>query len=148
MLLATCGGGGRGKLLIAVDPTGANLQNPPRIVYSQKRELPYVPTMLTNGEYTYLWNDNGVAKCQETKTGNNIWTRRIGGNYSGSPVLINSKIYCIAEDGKIAVIDAAPKYRLYGKSSLGDRSHSTPSVAHGRLYLRGFHSLACLESTN
>ncbi|TWU06837.1 outer membrane biogenesis protein BamB [Symmachiella macrocystis] len=148
LLLATCGGGGRGKLLIAVDPTGANLQNPPAVVYSQHRELPYVPTMLTNGEYTYLWNDNGVAKCQETKTGNNIWTRRIGGNYSGSPVLINGKIYCIAEDGKVAVIDAAPQYRLYGKSPLGDSSHSTPSVAHGRLYLRGFHSLACLESTN
>ncbi len=147
LLIATCGGGGRGKLMIAVDPTDLDRTKTPRVQYTRPRELPYVPTVIAKDEYLYLWNDNGVVSCVEAKTGDNIWTKRVGGNYSSSPVLVNDKIYCISEDGKVAVIDAAPKYQLHGKSALGDRSHSTPSVAHGRLYLRGFHTLACLEST-
>lgn len=146
LLIATCGGGGVGKQLIAVDPSPQHVKSGTRIRYTRDRTLPYVPSLIAHGEHTFLWNDNGVVSCMETETSNNVWTKRVGGNYSSSPVLINGKIYCIDEDGNVAVIDATPKFRLYGKSPLGDKSHSTPSVAHNRLYLRGFHKLACLKS--
>lgn len=146
LVIATCGGGGVGKQLIAVDPSLTLSDEANRIKYTRDSKLPYVPTIIADGDYYFLWNDNGVVSCVESDSGQNVWTKRVGGNYSSSPVLVGGKIYCIAEDGNVAVIDAAPEYQLFGKNPLGDKSHSTPAVAGGRLYLRGFHTLACLES--
>jgi hypothetical protein len=75
-----------------------------------------------------------------------VWTKRVGGNYSASPLCIDGKLYAISEQGEVAVVAASPEYKFYGTSPLGESSHATPSVANGRLYLRTYHRLACLEA--
>ncbi len=147
LVIASCGSGGQGKFMVAVDPTQGD--NPEKIVKAErKKNLPYVPTPIIDGNYMYLWNDGGIVCCVDLTTdlSENVWTQRIGGNFSGSPVLIDGKLYCISEDGEVAVIAASPEYKEYGKSPLGDQSYSTPAVANGRVYFRGFHSLACLKA--
>ena len=84
--------------------------------------------------------------CVDLKTGKDIWTERIGGNYSGSPLCIDGKIYCMSESGEVQVVGASPEFKHYGTTPLGDPSNSTPAVANGRLFLRSFHRLACLEA--
>jgi outer membrane protein assembly factor BamB len=107
--------------------------------------LPYVPTPIVHGKHLYLWCDIGIVCCVDMASGKNVWRRRVGGNFSGSPVLIDGKLYCISEEGEIAVIDASPQFHDYGRSPLGDSSYATPAVANGRVYFRGFHRLACLK---
>jgi len=146
LIIQSCGGGGVGKLLIAVDPSGSGDVSKTHIKYQRDKTLPYVPTPVAYNKHVYLWNDNGVVSCIEAKTGRNIWTKRVGGKYSGSPVCIDGKLYAISEKGNVVVIAASPKYRFIAKTSLGDPSHATPAVANGRLYLRTFHSLICLDA--
>lgn len=146
LVVQSCGGGGVGKLLIAVDPTGEGDVSDTHIEYRRETKLPYVPTPVVYNEHLYLWNDNGVVNCVDLKSGENIWTKRVGGNYSGSPVCIDGKLYCISEKGEVNVVAASPEYRFYGKTSLGDPSHATPAVANGRLYLRTFHRLMSLRA--
>jgi hypothetical protein len=38
--------------------------------------------------------------------------------------------------GELVVIDAGEKFRLLGRSDLGEKSHSTPAVSGGVMYLR------------
>ncbi len=71
--------------------------------------------------------------------------QRVSGNYSASPILIDDKIYGVGEDGQVAVVAADREYQLFGKSPIGDNSFSTPAVANGRVYFRGFHSLAAAQ---
>ena len=104
-----------------------------------------------DGEYEvdnngFLWGDNGVVHCLEAATQREVWMKRVPGNYSGSPVCVDGKLYIISEDGDVVVIAASPEFRELGRSSLGDPSYSTPAVAAGRLYLRTFHRLACLRA--
>jgi outer membrane protein assembly factor BamB len=146
LLIQTCGGGGKGKLLIAVDPRASASRAKTRIPYERKTLLPYVPTPIAYQGHVYLWNDDGVVSCMEAKTGRNVWTKRIGGGYSGSPVCIDGKIYIMSEKGEVVVIAASPTFKLLGRTSLEDGSHATPAVAHGRLYLRTFRHLICLEA--
>ena len=146
LIIASCGGGGVGKLLIAVNPDADEAKGEPRIVYQRERILPYVPTPVIYEGHLYLWNDNGVVSCVELKTGKNVWTKRVGGNYSGSAVLIDGRIYIMSEEGKCVVIAASPKFEKLGENDLGDASHATPAVADGRLYLRTFHRLMCLKA--
>ena len=53
----------------------------------------------------------------------------------------------MSETGEVFVLRAAPQYEPLGRSSLGDASHSTPAVSEGRLYLRTFHRLFCIGSS-
>lgn len=146
LIIQSCGGGGVGKLLIAVDPHGQGDVSTTHIKYRREKTLPYVPTPVYYEGHVYLWDDNGVVSCMEASTGRNIWTKRVGGNYSGSPICIDGKLYAISEEGNVVVLAASPRYRLLGKTNLGDFSHATPAVAHGRLYLRTFKHLFCLEA--
>jgi outer membrane protein assembly factor BamB len=146
LIFATCGQGGKGDLLVAVDPLNVGNDGVAPIQYQRERTLPYVPTIIGFGDHVYLWNDNGVVMCINPKTDETVWQERIGGNYSGSPLCIGGKLYCIEESGKIAVVAASPTFQDFGMSDLGDASHSTPAVANGRLYLRSFHKLTCVAA--
>jgi outer membrane protein assembly factor BamB len=147
LIVVSDGGGGRGANLWAVDPSGTGDVTETHIKYERKRELPYVPTPIAYRDWFFLWSDQGIVSCVEIETGNNLWTQRVSDTtVSGSPICIDGKIYCADESGSVAVIDAAPEFKLYGKSTLGDNTHSTPAVAGGKLFFRTFNRLMCLDA--
>ena len=148
LLIASCGQGGRyGVRQIAVDAKGdIGDDGLAKVVWERKKVIPYVPTPIVYKGHLYEWSDEGIVACVDPKDGKDVWTKRIGGNYSGSPICIDGKIYCIAEDGKVEVVAASPEFKHYGTTDLGDPSHSTPAVANGRLYLRSYHRLTCLKA--
>jgi outer membrane protein assembly factor BamB len=146
LIYATCGQGGKGTRLIGVDPSGTGDVAETHIKIRRDKELPYVPAMIGFGELLFLWNDNGLITCLDPKTNKNVWQERVGGNFSGSPICIDGKLYNIEESGKVVVVEAGPQFKLLGESPLGDPSYSTPAVANDRLYLRSFHKLSCLTS--
>lgn len=145
LVFATCGQGGKGTRLIGVDPSGHGDVSETHVKVRREKELPYVPAMTGVGELLFLWNDNGVINCLDSKTGQTVWQERVGGNFSGSPVCIDGKLYCIEESGKVVVVEAGPTYKLLAQNPIGDPSYSTPAVANDRLYLRSFHRIACLN---
>ncbi|HEX6986112.1 MAG TPA: PQQ-binding-like beta-propeller repeat protein, partial [Planctomycetaceae bacterium] len=145
LIYQTCGQAGRGVLMVGVDPFAASDEK--RVVFEEKKLLPYVPTPVAYKGHLYLWNDNGVVLCVDLKTRKPVWTERVGGNYSGSPVCVNGLLYAVSEEGEVVVVRAAPEFELLGRSSLGDRSHATPAVADGRMYFRTFRKVVRLAPT-
>jgi outer membrane protein assembly factor BamB len=87
-----------------------------------------------------------VVTCYNAADGEEIWTKRIGGNYYGSPVAAGNKLYCVAADGEMICLAAADKYALLGRSQLGEGSHATPAIHQGKMFLRSESSLACLPA--
>ncbi len=146
LLVASCGQGGRGVSMAWVDPSGAGDVSASHVRHERTTNLPYVPTPIVHGDHLYVWTDDGIVCCVDLRTTENVWRQRIGGNFSGSPVLVDGRLYCVSEEGEVVVIAASPVFQEYGRSPLGDSSYSTPAVANGRMYLRGFHKLACLKA--
>ncbi len=136
LIFGSCGSGGGGNYLVAVKPGTS-----PEIAYKVTDGAPYVPTVLSKGELLFLWSDKGVVSCLKAATGDKLWRERVGGNYSGSPVLIGDFLYCIAEDGTVVVLAASEKYQLVARNALGEDSRSTPAVSSDRLYLRTYSHL-------
>ena len=95
--------------------------NEPELAYKITDAAPYVPTLLAKDELLFLWSDKGVVSCVEAATGEQLWRERVGGNYSGSPVLAGDHLYCIAEDGTVVVLAASEKYELIVAQSAGRR---------------------------
>lgn len=140
-IFAICGQGGRGTLMVGIDP-----QTPDAEPIAISKGIPYVPTPVAKGDLLFLWTDDGFAACLDVKTRQELWRSRVGGNYSASPILIDDKIYAVGEDGLVAVVAADREFKLYGKSPIGDDAFATPAVANGRVYFRGFRTLAALKA--
>lgn len=148
LLIASCGQGGRyGVSQIAVDATGKlDEKGMPKRVWERKKLIPYVPTPIVYEGHLYEWSDEGIVSCVDLKTGEDVWSKRIGGNYSGSPLCIDGKLYGVSEKGEVVVLKASPTFEELGRSQLGENSHSTPAVANGRAYFRTFKRLICLPA--
>lgn len=146
LLFQCCGAAGQGMLMIAVDPGGQGDVSKTRVRYTRKRLLPYVPTPIACGKYLFLWSDHGVVCCTDPATGKDLWTKRVGGDFSASPICAGGELFNVDEAGNVLVVAASPEFKLLGKFPLGDPSHSTPAVANGRLYFRTFHHLACVAA--
>lgn len=132
--------------MIAVQRTGNSSTAKVSLAWESNR-LPYVPTMLTWGEHLYWVNDRGVAGCNVARTGETVWTERLGGNVTASPVLIDGKIYAANEDGDVHVFLAEPKFKLLATTPIGELVRSTPAVADNRLFIRGQKHLVCIGAT-
>jgi outer membrane protein assembly factor BamB len=131
LLLGTTGSGGGGNYLVAVRPGPR-----PEVAYRITTQAPYVPTPVARNGRVYLWYDKGIVSCIRAKDGRRVWQQRVGGNYSGSPVIAGDRLYCIDDDGVVIVLSASDRFELLGKNPLGEPSRSTPAVAQGRMYLR------------
>jgi outer membrane protein assembly factor BamB len=144
IVLATCGGGGQGKHLIGVDLHSTGDRS--RVIFERRQRLPYVPTPVVWNNLAFLWGDSGVVSCLEMPSGRNLWTNRVDGNYSSSPICINGHIFCVAENGVVTVIRADRDFELLGRTPLGDPCHASPAVANEHLYLRTFHRLIAIKA--
>jgi outer membrane protein assembly factor BamB len=146
LLFQCCGAQGQGKLMIAVDPDGKGDVSKTHIRYSRTQILPYVPTPVAFRDYLFLWSDHGIVCCMDPHTGKDVWTKRVGGDFSASPICASGMLFNSDENGNVIVLAASGEFKLLGKIPLGDQCHSTAAVANGRLYFHTFHHLVCVAA--
>lgn len=118
-------------------------EQPSAKAWGDTRTLPYVPTMLVWEGHLYFVNDGGVAGCHVLKTGEEVWTKRLGGNFSASPILVDGRIYAVNEAGEVYIVEAAPTFNLLHRTTVSDSVYATPAVADGKLLIRGRTKLFC-----
>jgi len=146
LVLATSGDGKGDRHMIAVKAGGKGDVSKTNLAWQNKRDFPYVPSLLAHGEHVYSVNDKGIAACHVAKTGRQVWRERLTNDVgvTASPVLIDGKVYAVDEKGKGYVFEAAPKFNLLGQSSVGENVSASPAVADNRLYIRGQTYLFCI----
>jgi outer membrane protein assembly factor BamB len=144
LIFANSGDGSGARHTIAVEPGRKGEATPARLVWENKKIFPYVPSMLARGEYLFAVHDNGMANCFIAKTGKPVWSERLSGNFSASPILVDGKIYAANEDGEVFIFPAEATFRLLAKNPIGEPVIATPAVADGRLFIRGKEHLFCI----
>ncbi len=136
LVFAYSGEAGSGKRFVAIRPGDPAAGVEAEVVYDVKGSLPYVCMPVAYGDLLFLWYDQGVVTCLDAPTGKIHWRQRVGDSYFGSPVRVGDRIYCISRKGQLVVLAADDEYKLLGRIDLEERSHSTPAVADGVMYLR------------
>jgi outer membrane protein assembly factor BamB len=137
LVFISSGDGGGNRRIAAVRMDGRGDLPGSYLAWGRDKGFPYVPSMLTLGTHLYYISDKGIAGCVVAKTGEEVWSERIGGNYSASPLIIDGKIYLFSEDGELTVIAAGPAFEKLASSNLGESITATPAVADGKLVIRG-----------
>ena len=136
LVFGTNGSGGGGIYLAAVRPGES-----PELAYKITTQAPYVPSLVARGELVFMWSEKGIVTCIRAPDGSVVWQKRVGGNFSGSPVRAGDRLYCIEERGQVVVLAAEEKFRELARNPLGEPSRSTPTVAGSRMLLRTYSHL-------
>lgn len=136
LIFGSCGSGGGGMYVVAVRPADVATGQPAELAYELRRSAPYVPTALAVGELIFFWSDGGMVSCMHAASGILNWQERAGGNFFGSPVCVDGRIFCVSTAGEVVVIEASDKFKVLARNALDEPTHATPAIAGGRMYLR------------
>src|SRR6266542_4347636 len=136
IILGSCGSGGGGNVVAAVRPGDATIGRKSELVYQLKKSAPYVPTGVAMGAQVWLWSDSGIVTCLDAASGAIRYQERAGGDYFGSPVWVEGRLFCVSTAGELVVLEESDRFNVLHRYPLHELCHSTPAVALGRLFIR------------
>jgi outer membrane protein assembly factor BamB len=122
--------------LMAVRMDGQGDVTATHVVWRLGRGVPQKPSVLLLGDTIFMINDGGIATMVNALTGEVIWTSRVGGSYSASPIAAGGRIYVFSEEGKATVLDAGREYKVLGENQLDEGFMATPAISGRALFIR------------
>lgn len=135
-VVASSGGVNGDRQVVAVNPRGSDDGVEVDEVYRVIRQAPHVPTPLVYGDWMFLWSDAGIVSCVARDSGKVVWQKRVGGNFVGSPICINGRLYGVDLEGEVVVVAASDEYEELARNPLGHPTRATPAVCNGALIVR------------
>lgn len=98
--------------------------------------VPAKPSVLLVGDELYMVADNGIARCLDAKTGEELWKQRIDGTYSASPVFVDGLVHFFSETGVTTILKPGRTFELLAENELDGRILASPAVAGSALFIR------------
>lgn len=132
----------KGGWLIALRPDGKGDITESEFKLWQHKPTTDVPSPLIDGDLVYVYRENGVLVCLESKTGKKLYEQRTQeGNNRASPILVDGKLYVVARDGTTTVLKAGPKFDVLSVNKIDESITASPVLSNGKIYLRTFDAL-------
>ena len=107
-----------------------------------------LPAPVVIGDHLFICSMSGIASLYEAKTGKTLWTERLEGKFSASPVATASHIYIHNEAGTTYVIKPGPALDVVSTNSLGDRGEEIFRAAvapvNKQVFIRSTNALYCV----
>jgi outer membrane protein assembly factor BamB len=122
--------------IVALKLGGSGVLGDDKVAWKLNKAVPNKPSVTLVGDLLFTLNDGGITSCIDAKTGNTIWTQRISGNYSASPLHADGRIYVCSEEGKVTAFAPEREFKVLGESKLDDGFMASPAVSDKALYLR------------
>jgi len=122
--------------VLAIKLGGTGLLGESDLAWRLKKAAPNKPSLLADGDLVYMINDGGITSAAEAKTGKVVWSERVQGNYSASPLLAGGAIYVFSEEGKVGVLKTGREFGLLAENQLESGFMASPAVSGKALYLR------------
>ncbi len=130
----------------AVRPDGHGDVTATHVAWESTKNVPMMSSFLYVDGLLFSVKETGIATCLEAGSGKTIWEHRLGGFYSASPVLIEGRIYCLAEDGTTVVFAPGREYKELARNKLEGPCQASPAVSAGRILIRSKEKLYCIAA--
>ena len=128
-------GHGRPELW-AIRPGGSGVVTDSQVAWKARGNVPTRASVLLHEDLLYMVDDSGIASCLEANTGKKVWSKRIGGEYSASPLFADGRVYFFSQDGKTTAIAPGREAKVVGESKLDEGFMGSPAVSGKSLILR------------
>jgi outer membrane protein assembly factor BamB len=107
-----------------------------------------LPSPALVGNVMVVISMSGIATGYDALSGDELWKERLGGNFSGSPVVAEELVYAASEEGEVMVIKVQPTPDVISRASVrvDDEEIFRASIAinQGQLLLRSDRRLYCI----
>ena len=130
--------------LVAVRPDGRGDVTETHIAWSLDEGAPDICSPVSNGELIFLLATEGLLSCYKVEDGTKLWEQDLRENFLASPSLVGDKLYLLAEEGVMFIVQAGAEYKELTRCELGEDCHASPAFADGRIYIRGLENLYCI----
>jgi outer membrane protein assembly factor BamB len=77
------------------------------------------PSPILAGDFMVVANMAGLATCYEAPTGKVLWSERLKGSFSSSPVAAGGRVFFQNETGDTTVIEPGPELKVVAENTLG-----------------------------
>lgn len=123
-------------VLHAIKPEGKGNVTGSNIAWTAKRAVSHTPSVLFFDDMLFMVSDGGVASCLNAKTGDVIWSERVPGAYSSSPIYSDGKIFLTNEEGLGTVLAAGKEFKILQKNDLKEKTFAAFAAVDGALFVR------------
>ncbi len=109
------------------------------VVWSYRRGIPEVPCPIVHDGILYVVKNGGILTALDGESGEVLKQARLPGatgQYYASPIIADSRLYFVSEDGKVSVVRPGEDWEVMAMSDLGEHCYATPAVADGVMYVR------------
>lgn len=144
-VVLACNGGESPPELLAIRPDGAGNVSETHVVWRHDSHAPLTSSVVVAGGYVFMVSDAGIAACTDSATGELVWKKRLGGNFSASPIAADGRVYFPNDKGQCFVIAAKPNYELLAKNDLGESTLASFAVADNALIVRTSDAIYRIE---
>src|SRR5436190_20062297 len=94
----------------------------------------------------YTAADESFVTCLDAKTGESVWTERVGGKYAASPIYADGRIYFFDQDGGTTAIKPGRTLEVLKANKLDNGFMASPAVSGKAFILRTRKHLYRIES--
>lgn len=130
--------------LMAIQIDGKGDVTDTHVKWTETSSVPHTPSLLLVGDDLFMVSDRGIASCLDATTGKSVWQKRLGGDYSASPIYADGSIYFLSEDGTTTVVKAARTYEIIATNSIDGRTLASLAVSGSKIFLRSDKHLYCI----
>lgn len=125
-------------ILFALKPTNsADVKDlTDKILWTQDRGIGCKPSQVLLNGLIFNVDDDGIASCVDAQNGEQVWQKRLGGEFSASAMAVNNKIYLFDHDGKSYVFAGDRSGNVIAENQLDDGCMASPVVVDNNLILR------------
>ena len=123
----------------AIKPGGKGDVDDTHLVWNRRKVVPKKSSPLLLGDYLFMVSDEGVASCNNPKTGEVYWAERLGvkGQCASSPIHANGKIYSFSSSGDCVVFAPDPQgLKIISRNKLDNGCMASPAVVGNSLLVR------------
>jgi outer membrane protein assembly factor BamB len=133
--------------LVAIRPTGSGDITSSNVEWIIAKLIPTRPAPLVLDDLLYMISNQGFASCIDVKAGKIIWTKRLEGDFSASPVCAGNHLYFFDQkSGKGYVMATGRSAKLVETNRLDDGCMASPAIAGKALYVRTTTHLYRIEN--
>ena len=120
---------------VAVDPTGSGDVTDSHLKW-RFRNAPSMASVIANGGRIYSILDKGVLVCIDAVTGDEIERKRIGGNFSASPLLAAGNLYLGSREGLMTIVHCSSGLETIATHQFDSSLMASPAVFGDDLIIR------------
>jgi outer membrane protein assembly factor BamB len=113
------------------------------LIWEQKRGVPMIPSLMLAGDLLYSVSEKGILQCMEPSTGDIIYTKRLEGTFSASPVFADGRIYLSNDSGDTTVVEPGRTFKELAHNEIGEPTQASLAVSGGRIFQRTGKHLYC-----